>query len=76
LFPSIWLKNLEDGSIAVGLFNLGIEPVEIVFDAQQAGFSEKFKVRDVWRQQDLGEFSKTYSAKVGRHGVFLMKLSK
>jgi alpha-galactosidase len=34
------------------------------------------KVRDVWRQQDLGIFENSYTAEVPFHGVVLLKISK
>jgi len=32
------------------------------------------RVRDLWRQKDLGEADGTYTAKVNRHGVMLVRL--
>ncbi|OQB91193.1 MAG: hypothetical protein BWX86_02072 [Verrucomicrobia bacterium ADurb.Bin122] len=33
-----------------------------------------FRVRDLWRQQDLGEFKDSFEAKVASHGVVLVRL--
>jgi hypothetical protein len=33
-------------------------------------------VRDVWRQQDLGAFAERFSARVPRHGVLLVRVSR
>jgi alpha-galactosidase len=31
--------------------------------------------RDLWRQKDLGKFTGQFEAKVGRHGVVLVKIT-
>jgi alpha-galactosidase len=86
----IWVKDLEDGSKAVGLFNTGDKkksPAEyfapdnpnlkenIVLNASGIGITGKFKVRDLWRQKNLGLFSKTFTAQVPHHGVILLKIT-
>jgi len=38
------------------------------------GLAGKQAVRDLWRQKDLGEFDDSFSAKVGRHGVVLIRI--
>ncbi|MGO8747550.1 MAG: NPCBM/NEW2 domain-containing protein [Thermoguttaceae bacterium] len=70
----VWAKDMEDGSKAVGLFNRG--EVEGVVTAKWAdlGVHGTQRVRDLWRQQDAGEFDGRYSAPVPRHGVRLVRL--
>lgn len=72
----VWSRPLEDGSLAVGLFNLGEEegPVRVAW--KDLGLVGARHVRDLWRQADLGTFSGEFTAKVGRHGVVLVKASK
>lgn len=84
----VMVKELEDGSIAVGLFHAteGItdpsgylnwgEPVKISVSADELGLSGKFKVRDVWRQKDLGEFTGKFEAEVPFHGVSMIRIMK
>ena len=70
----IWAKDMEDGSIVVGLFNRteGEQRVEVQWtDIQLEG---PHHVRDLWRQQDLGEFAGSFSAAVPRHGVELVRI--
>ncbi|MBN1482128.1 alpha-galactosidase [candidate division KSB1 bacterium] len=67
-------KPMEDGSIAVGLFNLQEQPSDITVSWDQLGIRGLHRVRDVWRQQDIGQVEGQFSASVGRHGVFLMRL--
>lgn len=71
----IWVKELEDGSKAVGLFNRGeIEaPIKATWD--KIGVNGSQVVRDLWRQKDVGEFADAYEASVSRHGVVLIKVS-
>ncbi len=52
----VWAKDLEDGSKAVGLFNLGKTKTEIAVDFKLLELKGNRLVRDLWRQQDLGEF--------------------
>ena len=70
----VWTKALEDGSIAVGLFNRGEteRPVNVRWD--EIGLKGKQRVRDLWRQTDLGVFEEAYGVPVGRHGVQLLRL--
>ena len=38
------------------------------------GLKGKQIVRDLWRQQDLGEYDGEFKASVARHGVVLVRL--
>jgi alpha-galactosidase len=67
-------KPLADGSLAVGLFNLWELPREMTVTWEQLGIQGKHRVRDVWRQQDVADADREYSAKIGRHGVSLVRL--
>ncbi len=68
-------KPLEDGSVAVGLFNLTTEPRTISADWNQLGLKGTQTVRDVWRQHDLGSFTDSFSSQVPPHGVILVRLA-
>jgi hypothetical protein len=37
--------------------------------------SEGQKVRDLWRQKEIGDMTDSFSHEVARHGVFLVRLS-
>jgi len=67
--------------MAVGLFNRGIgtfngsdfdNPVTVKWE--DLGISGKQIVRDLWRQKDLGEITGSFTAKVPRHGVLLLRI--
>lgn len=85
----IWYKELEDGSVAVGLFN--IDPCFILWDQNEnekiqnekhkmtLNFADinlkgRYIVRDLWRQQDLGLFNDSFSTEVAYHGVTFVRL--
>jgi alpha-galactosidase len=70
----IWAKDLADGSKAVGLFNLGEDESPITLKWAGLGLSGKQRVRDLWRQQDLGKFTGQFQTSVPRHGVVLVKV--
>lgn len=74
---AIYVKPLEDGSIAVGLFNLGDTPTRVGFTPGALGLFGKVSVRDLWRQKDVAELdsSSLWDASVAPHGVVLVKLS-
>jgi alpha-galactosidase len=70
----IWAKEMEDGVMAAGLFNRSESEANIRINWSDLGLTGKVIVRDLWRQQDLGEFENQYTATVGRHGVVLLRL--
>jgi len=70
----VWAKDMEDGSKAVGLFNRGYATTTVTVNWADLGLKGKQKVRDLWRQQDVGEFSDSYGAEVGRHGAVLIRV--
>jgi alpha-galactosidase len=68
------VKPMEDGSLALGMFNLSESPREMDVTWQVLGLTGKQRVRDVWRHRDLGEFDANYSTRVDRHGVAMLRL--
>jgi alpha-galactosidase len=71
----VWMRDLEDGTKAVGLFNRGEGDLTVTAAFKDLGLSGKQKVRDLWRQKDLGEHETAFEASLGRHGVSLIRLS-
>ena len=65
---------MEDGSKAVGLFNRGHSETTVTANWSDLGLAGKQKVRDLWRQKDIGEFSDKFEAVVPRHGVVLVRV--
>lgn len=70
----VYGKELEDGSRAVGLFNLGKVAAEVTARWSDLGIGGKQTVRDLWRQQDAGTFEDHYLAEVPPHGVVLVRI--
>ncbi|GAB4021514.1 NPCBM/NEW2 domain-containing protein [Spirosoma migulaei] len=84
----LWLKPLEDGSYAVGLFNVGDfgktpesyfrwgdEPTKsFTFNFTKIGLSGKYRLRDVWRQKDVGTFTGSFKTDIRHHGVVLLRM--
>jgi alpha-galactosidase len=70
----VWAKEMEDGSKAVGLFNRAEFESTVVARWADLGFVGKQRVRDLWRQEDVGSFEVQFTAKVPRHGVKLVRI--
>lgn len=85
----VWKKEMLDGSLAVGIFYTGdSNPADafawdenavarkISISWEELGVSGSHKVRDLWRQKDLGSFEGAFETEVNFHGVALLRLSK
>ncbi|NQU53655.1 MAG: glycoside hydrolase family 27 protein, partial [Bacteroidetes bacterium] len=84
----IWVKPMEDGSFAVGLFNIdgygktpasyfqwGSEtPKQFTFDFSKVGLAGKWELRDIWRQKDLGEYKDSFKTEIRHHGVVVLRM--
>lgn len=70
----IWAKDLEDGGKAVALFNLAEEDQALSISAQELGLTGK--IRDLWRQKDIGTLKDVFSCAVSSHGVVFLKISR
>jgi alpha-galactosidase len=73
----IWAKKMEDGSMAVGLFNrYDYAEQKITLNFADLNFDGRCLVRDLWRQKNLGTFSKQFTATVPVHGVVLVRVTE
>jgi alpha-galactosidase len=72
----VWIKEMEDGSRAVGLFNRGDADATVGLKWAAAGLAGKQTVRDLWRQKDLGNFEGEFQAPVPPHGVVLIRIRR
>ena len=70
-----WSKPLQDGSLAVGLFNRGATDAGITIHAADLRLTPVFGARDLWQQKDLGPITDAYTATVPAHGVVLLRLT-
>lgn len=71
----VWLKELQDGSRAVALFNRGDKPRKITAQWSSLGISGKWLVRNLWDHADKGTFTHRYRTRVPAHGTVLLKIS-
>jgi alpha-galactosidase len=72
----VWARQLSDGTTAVGLFNRSPEQATVEATWQQLGLSGAQPVRDLWRNQDLGQANGRVSAEVPRHGAVFLKIGR
>lgn len=71
----VWAKKMEDGSYAVGLFNR--DPwykQNVTAGWEDIGLEGKRRVRDLWRQKDIGTVESSFTADVPAHGVVLVRI--
>ena len=68
-----WSRDLYDGGIAVGIFNLNEAtlPVDLAGALAKIGLEDVVKVRDLWRQKDIpmGLYH------IAPHGVLYLKVT-
>ena len=69
-------KPLADGALAVGLFNLAEAKGKLTVKWDELGLKGRFRIRDVWRQKDIGDAAEEFSTEVGPHGVALIHLAR
>ncbi|MCX6996760.1 MAG: putative Ig domain-containing protein [Kiritimatiellaeota bacterium] len=72
----VWAKRMEDGSRAVGLFNRGAQAARVAAPWSDLGLSGRQRVRDLWRQRDVGVFEGRFETVVPSHGVALLRIFK
>jgi len=72
----VWGKEMSDGSLALGIFNLGETTVTYPLDLYKVSSTGHVNVRDLWRQKNLGEMFDTFQSNIPAHGVILVKFVK
>lgn len=73
-WTEVWARPLEDGTMAVGLFNRGPEPVSMSVKLADLGLKGTQPVRLLWTQTDAPPVSGAYTTTVPRHGAVLVKV--
>jgi alpha-galactosidase len=71
----VWARPLADGGFAVGLFNRDEMDMPVSVKWQELGITGKQRVRDLWRQKNLGDFADGFSTTVPRHGTVFVKVT-
>jgi alpha-galactosidase len=68
------VKDLADGSHAVGLFQRGEFEVDCTVKWAELGLGAAKRVRDLWRQKDLRSGADGLSTRLTRHGCLLVRV--
>jgi len=85
----VWLKQLEQGAYAVGIFNtadFGKTPASYfrwedehaanyTLDFNKLKLTGSYNVRNVWTQKEAAANAKSFKATVPHHGVVMLKLT-
>ena len=69
-----WMKELSDGSFAVGFFNRTAKTVSVNFSWRNLGFLSMPEVRDLWLRKNLDR-QENFVADLPPHGCVLLKLN-
>lgn len=72
----LMVKDLEDGSKALGLFNRTHAPLAVSAPWPVLGLHGEWKVRDLWRQRDMGTADGRFTAEVLPRGVVMVRLAR
>jgi hypothetical protein len=72
----IWVKELADGNLAIGVFNLSTGIRVWNADLSSAGVPPGTALRDLWRQRDLGRKPSAAALTIPAHGVLLMRVRR
>lgn len=72
----MWVKPLADGSVAVGMVNLGVSESMVTVKASDLGLTTPLNAaRDLWAHKNVTFRDGTYSAKVPTHGVLMLRVN-
>ena len=69
----VWVKDLEDGSKAIGIFNLGDKAIKAAINFADIKLPSQVMLRDLWRQQNIGAYKNSFASSIPAHGVVLLK---
>lgn len=86
----VWKRELDNGEYAVGIFNIagfgktpasyfrwGNEKPNIFsLNFKEIGLEGQYKIRDAWRQKDLGIFKGTITSSIPHHGVVMYRIKR
>jgi len=72
----LWLRDLQDGSRALALFNRTDDDARIRAALAELGLTGRFHVRDIWQRKDLPATDSLVEVFVPSHGAALLRLTK
>jgi len=70
-----WVKPLADGSVAVGVVNLGSAAARATVKASDLHLRTVKNAQDLWTHRDVKFTNDAYSAEVPSHGVLMLRVS-
>jgi alpha-galactosidase len=72
----IWMKPLRDHGRAVVLFNRGQREMQVTAPFESLGLAptSTVRIRDLWKREEMGQFTGSFSGKVPAHGVAMVKI--
>ena len=72
----MWVKPLADGSVAVGVVNMGAAEATTSVKASDLGLGAGVKsARDLWRHANIAFNEGVYMTKIASHGVLMLRVS-
>lgn len=71
----VWSARQADGSVVVGLFNLGETTAPVGALWSSLGFSGRASVRDLWARADLGSFESAFNVVLRPHASMLLRVT-
>lgn len=70
----VWARPLDDGALAVGLFNRADQRQTVTISWKDLSLSGQQPVRNLWSRKDLGIFEGEFSMEVPAHGAQMIKV--
>ena len=71
----IWTKELSDGSIAVGVFNLGNGKRTLPLPVNELKLDKRSQVTDLWKNEAIGKIIPDWNVEVNPHGAAFFKIN-
>lgn len=67
---------MEDGSVALGLLDLSDETIKSNFPFSALQLKGKYKIRNLWKKEDLGIFENEFETSIAAHGIVMLQIFK
>jgi hypothetical protein len=73
---TVWYSHVPGSKeVYVAMFNLTEQPKDISVSFLSLGLKGKITVRDLWRRQDNGTYTRRFHEQINGHGAALLKFS-
>jgi hypothetical protein len=72
----VWTKPLNDGSIAVGIFNQNVDDETVTVSLTDIGLSRDYQIRDAWQNKKAAKTHGKLTWFVTAHGAALLRLTQ